>query len=629
MLVKFLGKTEKLFLYISAAILFTMMVSISLDVFMRDVLKHPIPGIYELNSMLLVGIVYLGLSYVQSQKNHIKMDLISTHLSSTNRSLLWSLINIIFLFVAVIITWQMGLQAWQEYLNHTYYNDQFPFPLWPVKLTISLGTALLSLRLILDIINDLLRISKSEINQRRHYLSLSLLIVILAVMLIGSIILINLDLSVTTIGWITLIIFLFLLFLGLPVAVSMIFLGFFGVLILNGMESANGIIKTVPYASASSYIMTVMPLFIIMGSFAELAGFAEKAFNAAKIWLANVKGGIVYATVVGSTFFAAATGSGAASCVILSKLTMPEMARHGVKRELAIGVVASASSLAIMIPPSTPFVIYGMITGNSIGKLLIAGIFPGLLGAAIIGLTVFLRIKLDHSIIRSDSSSVPATWTKRFSALPGTWGIAFIVVVVIGGIFFGLITPTEAGAVGALVSFIAVLALRRSSGVGILKSLTEAVAVAGTILFILVGGNMFGTLLSMTRLPAKLSEFIVGLAISPLLVVVAIMLVYFILGCFLDSMSIMIITLPIIYPIIVKLGFSPIWFGVLMVQNLEIAAITPPYGINLFILKGVLPEVGMGEIMKGSLWFVVPLVITMVLYIAFPQISLWLPNLMS
>jgi tripartite ATP-independent transporter DctM subunit len=365
-----------------------------------------------------------------------------------------------------------------------------------------------------------------------------------------------------------------------------------------------------------------------MGTFASLAGFAEKGYELAKRWLITIKGGIVYASIVASVIFAAATGSGAASCVVLTKLTLPEMLKHGVKKGMAIGVISSASTLAIMIPPSTSFVIYAMLTGNSVGKLLISGIIPGLIGATLIAVTVYLRCKFDPKQVQP-LSSVQISWKERFSALPRAWGIALIMVIIIGGIFTGIFTPTEAGAVGAFVAFVSVLALRKGGWKAISGILTESASITSVILFILVGGMIFGTMISITRMPVLISEWVVGLEVQPLIIIIGIMIIYFILGCFMDSLSIMIITLPIIYPVVINLGFDPIWFGVLQVQNLEISTVTPPYGMNLFIMKGILPGTSMGEIMRGSMWFILPMIISMGIYIAFPQVTTWLPNLMS
>jgi C4-dicarboxylate transporter, DctM subunit len=501
------------------------------------------------------------------------------------------------------------------------------FPLWPAKLAITLGTALLSLRLITDIVRNPIWFTRSEISPRRRYLNIAIVLLVLILLVGITLIVKNLELSSISVGWSVLGLFIILLFIGLPVAPSMAIIGILGIWIMSGSAPAFNVAGTIPFSASAEYTMTVMPLFIVMGTFAGLAGFAESGFELAKNWLVGIKGGIVHATIVGSTIFAAATGSGAASCVVLTRLTLPEMLKSGVRKGMAIGVIASASTLAIMIPPSTSFVIYAMMTGNSTGKLLIAGIIPGLIGAAMIMLTVFLRCQFDPSQVQP-LSAYRISWKERFTAIPKAWGIALVVLVIVGGIFTGVFTPTEAGAVGAFVTFISVVALRKGNARSIFRVLLDSAGITSVILFILVGGMLFGNMISITRLPPMLSSWVVGLSVPPLVILIIIMVFYFVVGCFMDSLSIMIITLPIIYPVIVGLGFDPIWFGVLQVQNLEISVITPPYGMNLFILKGLLPETSMTQIFRGVLWFIIPLILTMAIYIAFPQTALWLPNMM-
>ncbi len=628
MFLSILTKTERIALYISAFFILVMMVLTSIDTFLRGVFDRPLSGVYELSSMMMVGVLYLGLSIVQSKRNHIRMDLLSSKLTPDNQTILQLLSDIIFLGLALIITWQMGLKSLDAWTSGDFYYGVVRFPLWPAKLTITLGSALVGIRLMSDIVLNPLWYSQPGLNARVRYSRMSIAILVLVIFISVLLFTVNQDMSASTAGYIAILIFLFLLFIGVPVATSMALIGICGFWLMSGSKSALGTAASVPFSAASEYTMTVLPLFMALGMLADLAGFAEKGFNLAKKWTDQIGGGIVHATVVGSAIFAAATGSGAASCAVLTKITMPEMQKNGVKKTMAIGVVASASTLAVMIPPSTPFVIYAMLTGNSIGKLLIAGIIPGVICAAIIMLTVYIRCKLDPSLVVTDSVR-HSTWKERFSALPGAWGVALIVIVIIGGIFSGFFTPTEAGAVGAFVVLVAALALAKGKRRRIFPVLADSAELASTILFIVIGGTLFGNMISVTRLPVMLSEWVVGLNISPIFILLCIIFIYIILGCFLDALSILIVTIPIVYPIILKLGYNPIWFGVLMVQNMEIAAITPPYGMNLFILKGLMPGTSMGEIFRSVLWFILPLVISMGIFIAFPQIVLWLPNLMS
>lgn len=605
-----------------------MMVLTTIDTIFRDGFDNPLPGVYELHSMLMVGVLYLGISYVQSQRSHIRLDLISSRLSASNQPVLQLLNDIIFLSIAVLIAWQMSIQSWQAFVTGDYLYGIVKFPLWPPKLAIVLGTALVSLRLIYSIVTNPLWLRRSANSRRGYYIRLIITIGILTLIIVAILIMANMKLTPATVGWIALAIFVFVLFIGVPVASAMLLIGVLGFWWLTGGKSALGVAASTPFSAASEYTITVLPLFIVMGIFAGLAGFAEKGFEAAKRWLEGVSGGIVHATIIGATIFAAASGSGAASCAVLGKIAIPEMVKKGVKKTMAIGVVASAATLDIMIPPSTVFVIYSMLTGTSLGKLLIAGVVPGLIGAALIMITVAIRCKLDPSLVERVSVR-RSSWKERFAAIPAAWGLVFIVFVIIGGIFTGLFTPTEAGAIGAFISFLAVVILKRDKRGEIPGVMMESAGIASTIMFILVGGTLFGNMVSLSRLPAMLSEWVVGLNMPPIIILIVIIFIYIMLGTFLDDLSVMIVTLPIIFPAIIKLGFNPIWFGVLMVQNMEIGVISPPYGMSLFILKGILPDTSMGEIFRSVMWFIVPLVAAMAIYIAFPQVALWLPGLMS
>jgi C4-dicarboxylate transporter, DctM subunit len=625
---KILEGAEKWGIIISAFLIFVMMILTTLDTTLRDTLNKPIEGVYELHTMFMVGVLYLGLAYAQSKRSHIRMDALSSRLNQANQILLQLIGDVIFLIIAALITWQVGVDTFNAWITQDFYYGVVQIPLWPAKMAITVGTGLLCLRLIWDITNNPLWFSKSILNKNQRYQNIAIFFVVSILLAATILIIFNLKLNNPSIFWIVIALFFVLLFLGLPVAASMCIIGILGIGLLSGSGGALNITTSAPFASSAEYTMTVVPLFIVMGTFASLAGFAESGFDLAKRWLLTIKGGIVYASIAASVIFAAATGSGAASCVVLTKLTLPEMLKAGVNKGMAIGVIASASTLAIMIPPSTSFVIYAMLTGNSVSKLLMSGIIPGLIGAAMIAITVYLRCLFNPSLVQTQTS-VQISWKDRLSAIPRAWGIALVMVIIIGGIMTGFFTPTEAGAIGAFATFVAVLALRKGGWKEISGILVETAGITAIILFILVGGKIFGTMISITRMPNLVSEWIVGLNVAPIMIVIIIMIIYFILGCFMDSLSIMIITLPIVYPVIIHLGFDPIWFGVLQVQNLEISTVTPPYGMNLFILKGVLPGTGMGEIMKGSLWFVIPMIITMAIYIIFPQVTTWLPNLMS
>jgi C4-dicarboxylate transporter, DctM subunit len=624
---KLLSRIESAGVVLSAVFIVITMLLTTLDVVLRYVFRHPIPGVYELESMFLVAIAYLGLSYIQSKRSHIAMDALYVKVSGPGKLILQLINDSIFLAIGVLFTWRMGastLYAFQ--IGDTYPGSIINFPIGPIYLVITIGIGLTCLRLIENLINNPLWQKHPGFSRIWSIAGIIIILVLFAVIVAAIMVSQSVSFSPVAVGCIALVLFFILLLAGTPVAVSMAMIGIFGFWMLMGTKSALNMAGTVPFSSADHYDMTVLPLFIIMGSFGSLAGFAKAAFDTARQWLGKIPGGIVQATVVGATAFAAANGSSIASCAVLARVTIPEMLKQGVNKGMAVGAVASAATLAIMIPPSGQFVVYGMITGTSIGKLLIAGIIPGLIGAAIIMITVAIRVKMDPSLVPPNSDHF--SWKERFTSIPQAWGILVIAIVVMGGIYTGIATPTEAGSIGAFVAFVTLLITKKGKWSQIKGALFEAGGISSSVLFILIGGMTFGYMISVSQLPQLLANWVVGLTIPPMIILIAIIIVYIILGFFVDTLSTMIITLPIVYPIILGLGFDPIWFGVLMVQNAEIGAITPPFGMNLFVLKSSLENYTLAEIFRGVGWFIAPLVVTMAVYIAFPQLSLWLPGLM-
>jgi tripartite ATP-independent transporter DctM subunit len=624
-----LSKAERVGSILSGGFILVMMFLTVTDVFLRYVFHSPLRGNYELQPIFLIGVVYLAASRVQSQRGHIALDVISSHLSKPNQLTLQLFGDIIFLIFSALVAWQFSLATWEAWVTNDYFmGGLIRFPLWPPYLVITLGTGLLSLRLIEGISSNPLWRKELGISFLGLFIRLAFVVVVLSLVLVSIYLAMNANLEASTIGIVVIGLFMVLYLLGTPIGAVLGIVAIAGFWILGGGSAALGVTASVPFSAVGRYAMTVMPLFIIMGSFAALAGFAEEGFNLAKHWLERIPGGIIHATTVGATAFGAASGGGAGACATLAKVAIPEMDKQGIKRGMSIGVVATASTLAVMIPPSGVFVIYAMLTGNSVGKLLIAGIIPGLIGAALIMIMVAIRCWIDPS--QTGSGTSPRTpWKTRFTSIPRAWGIVFIAIVVMGGLISGIFTPTEAGSIGAFAAFLAVVVLRKGGWRNISQILIDSGELTAKMLFIIMGALMFGYMLSVTHLPTILGEFMVTLNVPPLVIIIAIMAMYVVLGAVMDDFSIMVATLPIIYPLILELGFSPIWFGVLMVQQVELSVITPPYGIHLFLMKGLLPDTSMGDIFRAVLWFIVPLVITMAIYIAFPQVALWLPSLMS
>jgi C4-dicarboxylate transporter DctM subunit len=428
------------------------------------------------------------------------------------------------------------------------------------------------------------------------------------------------------IGWIGLGAMLLLLVLRVPVAFAMAFVGFLGYWAVSGTTAAFKMAGLVPYSAIATYGFSVVPLFLIMGSFLARAGLVTDLFHMARKWVGNIPGGLVHATIVAGSAFGAASGSGLASTTVLASVCLPEMRKGGVDKLLACGTVASVGPIAQMIPPSILMVIYCIITGVSLGKLLIAGIIPGLLLAFGFMFLTYFRVKRNPRLAPLLTEKV--TWKERFRSLVHVWGILLIAILVLGGIYSGVFTPNEAGAVGAFGAFLLANLKKRQSGSEFAETLLGAAKVTGMIFLIIAGAFMFGYFLTITRIPTMVSEFITGLPFSPIIILIGVMMMYLVIGTFADMIAALFITMPIIFPAIEKLGFDPIWFGVLMVMQCEIALITPPFGLSLFIVKGVVKDVALNDVIKGILPFFIVDLIVLALYIAFPQIALFLPQRM-
>jgi C4-dicarboxylate transporter DctM subunit len=628
MFTKGIHNLSRVIAIISAAIILLMMVLTVADVFLRYLFSKPIPWNFDLQILLIVGVVYLGIAYVQIHRRHIRIDLVSSRLSENSQLWLQLFSDIIFFGFSALIAWQMSLETWDAWVIKDYLESITRLPLWPAKGALTLGIGLLSLNLVINIYNDIRALAQSrkrDSARSNWYAWLVATIVAWTLLAVATVWLRNTAVEPVTVGWICIILLFILLLAGTPIAAASGIIAIWGTFILAGGAPALGIAATKPFHFILSYIMTVVPLFIVMGILAGLAGFATNAYEAARRWLQNIPGGLVHATITGGAMFAAASGVSTAACATFSKMVLPEMFKHGVQKALALGAVACASTLAIMIPPSIMLITYALLTNQSVGKLLIAGIFPGLLEAALYMGMVFLRCKLNPSLI---PKSPPFSWKERFSSLMRAWGILFIVIVVMGGIYTGIFTPIEAGAIGAFVALMAVLVVKRGQGREIGPALLDTVTLTSSVLFIVIGGMMFGVILAQSRLPVLLTEFIAGLNMPPLLILISIMVFYIIIGCFLDALSILIITMPIVYPLILSLGYDPIWFGILITFSIEMALVTPPYGLNLFVIQATVPDLKLGDLYRGVSWFILMDLIRLVILIAFPAVALWLPSMM-
>jgi tripartite ATP-independent transporter DctM subunit len=418
-----------------------------------------------------------------------------------------------------------------------------------------------------------------------------------------------------------------LLLLGMPIAFLMMFVGFFGIWTLTSLEAALPVVAKTIYETAANYPYTIIPLFILMGGFAGGAGITRELYETFDKWFRRLPGGLGVATIAACAGFAAVSGSSVAAAAAMGNVALPEMRRFNYHPKLATGVVAAGGTLSFLIPPSLGFVVYGMLTEQSIGKLLISGIMPGILLSLAYIAVVVGQVKINPALAPATPGEV--TFGEKLKALKGIWETLLVFFIVMGGIYLGFINPTEAGAIGATALLVIVLIKRRLTWQGLFDSLLEMARISIMVLFLVAGATVFSYFLALSTIPTAVSGWIAGLAVSRYIVLAIIIAIYFMLGCFLDSVSMMVLTLPVIFPVIVALNFNPIWFGVVAVLMMEAGLITPPVGLNVYTLAGIAKDVPMAEIFKGAIPFLISIMIVTVILIIFPKIALFLPNLMG
>ncbi|MCR4442317.1 MAG: TRAP transporter large permease subunit [Peptococcaceae bacterium] len=428
------------------------------------------------------------------------------------------------------------------------------------------------------------------------------------------------------VGVLMIVLLLVLIAVGMPIALSLGISGVLCLLVVKGWNITWGFLQTVPYNTGFNWAYVVLPLFILMGELAFYAGISTSAFDMANKWFGKIKGGLAMATIAACGIFGATSGSSIAAAAAMGKVTIPEMKKYNYSIELAAGAVAAGGTLSVMIPPSGILVIYGLITEESIGKLLIAGILPGILSIMIycVGISIWCRI--NPTLVPQQGERF--SWRERFSSLRQSYGVVIIFGIVVGGIYTGLATPNEASAFGALAALILLLinASKKWNSLG--QALASTSKVTCMFMLIVVCAAFFTLGLTVTGIPKALTDFLVGLDISPRLLVFLLLLPYIPLGMFLDTLSMMFITLPVIFPVIKALGFSGIWFGILVTKLIEVSLMTPPLGLNVYVINGIMPDVPLGKIFRGCIPFLLMDAVTLGLLFFIPEISTWLPNTM-
>jgi len=432
--------------------------------------------------------------------------------------------------------------------------------------------------------------------------------------------------SPTVIGLVGLVILVIVLFSRMPVGFVMALVGFAGFTYMVSMDTALRVLAKDFYSMFSSYNMTVVPLFILMGQITFHAGISRRLFDTAYKIFDYLPGGLAIATVGACAGFAAICGSTNASVATMTTVALPEMRRYKYGTSLSTGSIVAGGSLGILIPPSVIFIIYGIATEQSIGKLFAAGILPGILLSFFFCVTIFIWARLRPEVAPRGRKT---TFKEKVFALSGITETLLLFLLVMGGLFLGFFTPTEAGAIGVGGAIILGLVRRRLTWGGFSQAVTESTRVSCMILVIVSGAIMFGHFLAITRVPFVAANWIGGLPLPNYAIMAVIVVIYLIGGCFMDALAMILLTIPILFPLVTAMGYDPIWFGVIIVLVAEMGAMTPPVGINVYVLSGIASDIPLESIFKGALPFVLSVLTCVALLIAFPQIALLLPNLMK
>jgi len=431
--------------------------------------------------------------------------------------------------------------------------------------------------------------------------------------------------SPTLAGIIGLVLLFVLIFSKMPVGFLMALLGFVGFAYLVTVDAALNLIAKDLFDVFGSYSLTVIPLFILMGQIAFHSGISSRLFKVAHTFIGHWPGGMAVATLGACTGFSAICGSTNATAATMAAVTLPEMKKYGYRDSLATGVVAAGGSIGILIPPSVIFIVYGIMTEQSIGKLFMAGIIPGILLTGLFILTVVIWATLKPDIAPRGPR---ATAKEKLNSLSGLIETLILIVLVMGGLFFGIFTPTEAGAIGAMGTLIIAVARRNIDWKGFVQALFETTRISCMVLVIVAGATIFGHFLAITRIPFDVAGWVTGANLPSYLVMALIIGVYLIGGCFIDALAFIMLTVPIFYPVIVSMGYDPIWFGVIIVLVTQIGVITPPVGVNVYVVSGVARTVPLEVIFKGVIPLLIALVVGVLIMIPFPRIALFLPQLM-
>jgi C4-dicarboxylate transporter, DctM subunit len=621
----------------SSAWIFVIMVVICADILMRNLFNAPISGVVEFIALSVPAIVFLQMPNAVSERRLVRAELIIVPLE-TSRPRVAAVFNLVYALIGLFVFWKILVWAWPDFLKayqsgeYAGMQGAYTIPVWPFKLTLIVGSFFALIQLIKLSASNVITMVKpqaqaGEAKDVSPSVSIAIAALFIAAVVGFVAFMFEADLRPVAVGIYSLAAMLVLVLLGMPIALVLMSLSYLGIWIIRSGEFMA--INTLGLAASSgvaNYEFGVIPLFILMGLILEKADVGRDAFAVAASLLRKIRGGLGMATVFANAIFACIVGSSVASAAVFSRIAAPAMVAHGYTKSFALGCVAGSSVLGMLIPPSLLLIIYGLVAEASVGRLFIAAVIPGLILSLAFALMIYGMTWLTPKLIgdtRAAEDIPTATWGEILTKLAP---IVLLVVAVVGGIYGGLFTPTEAAAVGAAFAFAIAFAKRRIDWSSFKSIIVETGFVSAAILFLIVAANLYTRQVALTGIPTRVADWVTaaGLDMSGFLAVYFIILLF--LGMILDSVSIMLIMLPIMLPILDALDGNKIWFGVVTVVAIEIGLLTPPFGLSVYVVKGVLPKnyASLSTIFIGAIPFVICMILVTILLMAFPGLSLWL-----
>jgi tripartite ATP-independent transporter DctM subunit len=606
--------------------LFSMIILNFVDVLLDTrLIHHPYKGTTPLTEIMMICGIWLAMAHSQNEKGHLSIDVVTSRLSPLNRLSVDFVAGILSLGAVGIIIWKSIDQSIYFAEKHMMHAQFLAIPSSPFAAIIALGAAAFWLLLFRDFL-------KIIVDGRQKSLSLIRWAVMIAVPVVLAVLVGlfmqkgYLGISLNLLAIIGIAFFLILMLSGVPLAITMILTAVVFISNIRGSLTAFDMIATDIYRTSGSYSFSVLPFFMLMGFFALHARFGEDLYSAGYKWLGHMRGGLSYATIGACTGFAAIVGDPIASVSTMGSAAYPQMKRYNYNDLLSSGSIVAGSSLGPIIPPSSAFILVGLLTGVPIGSLLISGVLPGLLMAAIFCLLVYGWCRIYPN---AGPSGEKSAWGTRFVSLKAGGPVLIVFLVCIGGIYTGIFTPTRGGAVGAFAAFIIALSMKRYNWKNFTQALLDGGKNVSTVFFILVGAQMFTRFLAWCNLTNNMTSFINGLGMSPTSFMIASLVFFAIMGCFIDILPMILIGFPIFFPIASALGINPIWFCLLTVIVINLGGMTPPVGIIMFVLKNIRKEIPINTIYKGTLPFVFATIVAIAIIFLVPSLGTWLPNLIK